>query len=489
MKKNPLFFHFVKKTPSHLGIVRTSSTLLSVCRSFRYSIIPLLFLLFAGYGSSTRAQQREPADLGFTAPRVFTSAPAVSDVLTPERMAELRMSIRDHFFIPNPLPELAPRLHRTFTPAVGVRAEAITYATQQGMRVPAILYLPDPMPKNPNGTPQKIPAIVIICGHGGDKYSCYAYYAGIAFARGGAAVLTYDQAGEGERSRNRTSGTREHDQLRGSIDIAPDIAARHLLGLFLTDVRQAVSYLYTRPEIDLTRIAAAGQSLGAFILSFAGAIETRLNVTILTGGGNIDENGGYWETIAKPMCCSLPYQSLRYLGDRPSLLYALQADRGPTLIWNGREDDICNLFDTQEPYFDDLRARVAALLAPESPKQDNIFVYNFAPSPAGHRPYFITKQPVLWLHKQNYFPNWTETQIANMPEITIMNWAAQTGYPIDGSYKVELHGGGTMAIDVGVPGVNRDQLDVFTPAEWEVVKDTYTFDAWLKKIGASTSYN
>ena len=453
------------------------------------SIIPLLFLLLTGYGSSTRAQQREPADLGFTAPRVFSSAPASSNILTPERMAELRASICDHFFIPNPLPELSPKIHRTFSPAAGVRAEAITYATQQGMRVPAILYLPDTMPKNPDGTPQKIPAVIIVNGHGGDKYSWYAYYTGISFARGGAAVITYDAAGEGERSRNRTSGTREHDLIRGSIDVAPDITARHLYGLFLTDVRQAVSYLYTRPEIDTAHIAAVGYSLGAFILFVAGAIETRLNVTILTGGGNIDGNGGYWETIAKPMCCSLPYQSLRYLGDRPALLYAMQADRGPTLIWNGREDDICNLIDTQEPFFDDLRARVTTLLAPDSPKQDNIFFYVFAPSPAGHRPYFITKPLIRWLHQQIHFPNWTEFQIDAMPETRIMNWSTQTDYPIDRLYATEKHEGGTMAIDVGVPAITRNQLDVFTLSEWEMVKDTYTFDAWLKKIGSSTSYN
>ena len=416
----------------------------------------------------------------------FTAATQTT-VLTPARMAELRASIRDHFFVPYPLPELAPRCHRTFSPAVGVRAEAITYATQYGMRIPAILYLPDPLPKNPDGTPQKIPAIVIVSGHGGDKYSSYSYYAGVAFARGGAAVLTYDQAGEGERSRNRISGTREHDSLRGSIDIAPDIAARRLLGLFLTDVRQAVSYLCTRPEIDPARMAAAGHSMGSFILSIAGAIETRLHATIMTGGGNLDGNGGYWET-SKPMCQALPYQSLRYLGDRPALIYAMQADRGPALIWNGREDTPM-FSNTLEPYFDDLHARVAALLAPNSPKRDNIFVYGFTPSPAGHRPYFITKPPVLWLHKQIHFPNWTESQIAAMPEIQLMSWAAQTAYPLAASYRSELNGGGTMAIDVGVPAITRDQLDVFTPAEWETVKDTYTFDAWLKIIGAATSYN
>ena len=430
--------------------------------------------------------RNEPADIGFTVPpRLFSSAPA-SETLTPERMNELRASIRAHFFIPNPLPELAPRQHRTFSPATGVRAEAITYGTQYGMRVPAILYLPDPMPKNPDGTPLKIPAFIVVNGHGGDKYCWYSYYAGIAFSRGGAAVLTFDPAGEGERSRNRASGTREHDYLRGSPDVAPDIAARHLFGLFLTDVQQAVSYLCSRPEIDPARIAAAGYSLGSFIMSIAGAIETRIHAAIMTGGGNLDGNGGYWETSDKPMCQSLPYQSLRYLGDRPALIYALHAYRGPALIWNGRED-ICNIMNTQEPFFDDLRARVAALLDSNSSKRNNIFVYGFTPAPASHRPYFLTKLPVLWLHKQINFPNWTEAQIAAMPETHIMDWSEQTGYPIDRLYATEVREGGTMAIGAGVPPIAREQLDVFTPTEWEKVKDEYTFDAWLKKIGATSS--
>jgi len=419
--------------------------------------------------------------------RLYSSSPA-SDYLTVERMTELRASIGAHFFVPNPLPELAPRCHRTFSPATGVRAEAITYGTQHGMRVPAILYLSDPLPRNPDGTPRLMPAFVIVNGHGGDKYAWYSYYTGIAFARGGVAVLTFDPAGEGERSRNRTSGTREHDYLRGAPGLAPDIAARHLFGLFLTDVRQAVSYLCSRPEIDTTRIAAAGYSMGSFILSVAGAIEPRIHATILTGGGNLDGMGGYWETSDKPMCQSLPYQSLRYLGDRPAILYALHADRGPTLIWNGRED-ICNIKNTQEPFFDDLRARASALLAPDSPKQNQIFTYGFTPAPASHRPYFVTKPPVSWLHEQIRFPNWTTTDIRDMPETHIMEWSEQTGYPVDRLYATEVREGGTRAIGTDVPAIARDRLDVFTPAEWEKVKERYTFDAWLKKIGATTARN
>ena len=54
-----------------------------------------------------------------------------------------------------------------------------------------------------------IPAFIVVNGDGGDKFSWYAYYTGIVYARAGAAVLTYDPTGEGERNANRRSGTEQ----------------------------------------------------------------------------------------------------------------------------------------------------------------------------------------------------------------------------------------------------------------------------------------
>ncbi len=105
------------------------------------------------------------------------------------REQQWRKQICDNFFVPEPLPALDANTQRRFTPAPGVRAEGLTYRTQFGLLVPAILYLPDPLPA------EKIPAFIVVNGHGGDKYSWYSWYTGILFARGGAAVLTYDQIG------------------------------------------------------------------------------------------------------------------------------------------------------------------------------------------------------------------------------------------------------------------------------------------------------
>ena len=56
----------------------------------------------------------------------------------------------------------------------------------------------------------------------------------------------------------------------------------------MTDVMQAVSYLAQRPEVDPSRIAAVGYSMGSFVLGLTGAVESRLMACVLVGGGKLD---------------------------------------------------------------------------------------------------------------------------------------------------------------------------------------------------------
>ena len=382
--------------------------------------------------------------------------------LTDKRAAELRSEIRKNFFIPDPLPALRAKVHRHFEPAPGVSAEAVSYATEYRTRVPAILYLPKPLP------PGKIPAFVVINGHGGDKYSWYSYFAGITYARAGAAVLTYDQAGEGERNAKRKSGTREHDKLKGD-----SVVARLLCGLMMTDAMQAVSYLAERPEVDATRIGAGGYSLGSFVLALTGAVEPRLRACVLAGGGNLDGPDEYWDK-SKPMCQGLPYRSLTFLGDRAAVLYALHAARGPTFIFNGLADTVVNMQNTPPPFFEALRERVVKLRGNDR----NVFETSFVPA-ASHRPYFLTKPAALWLEKELDFPNWTPASIKAMPETHISEWAHQTGVFMDKLYATEEREGGLHAIGDSVPGFHREDLSVFTPDEWDDVKGAYDFETWI----------
>jgi dipeptidyl aminopeptidase/acylaminoacyl peptidase len=345
----------------------------------------------------------------------------------------------------------------------GVIAERVTYATQFGLRVPAIIY-------RPKAAAGRGPGLIIVNGHGGDKYSWYAFYSGMMYAQAGAVVVTYDPAGEGERNVSRKSGTRAHDK----VEPPPELGQR-VGGLMVTDIMQAVSYLSQRPDVDGRRIAAVGYSMGSFILSLAGAVEPRLKACVLVGGGNLDGPNGYWDN-SKPMCQANPYKALSFLGDRPAVLYALHASRGPALVYNGLADDTVKITVFGEAQFQALQHRVTALRA----SADGIFETGFVPD-AAHRPYFVTKPVARWLERHLDFPRWTDVEIAAMQETHISAWARANNVEMDRLYATELREGGTRALGTGIPRLERSDLSVFPGEEWERRKESMIHETWLRE--------
>jgi hypothetical protein len=218
-----------------------------------------------------------------------------------------------------------------------------------------------------------------------------------------------------------------------------------------------------------------GYSMGSFVLSLAGAADDRLNTCVLVGGGNLDGPGEYWDK-SKPMCQGLPYRSLAFLGDRPAAIYALHATRGPTLIFNGAADTVVNIPATDEPFFHDLRRRTAALAGSEK----NLFDYRFVDG-ISHRPFFVTRDVALWLEQKLDFPNWTPSEIVALPTTHISQWAAANSVAMDRGYVAEDREGGTPALGDGVPGLSREQLSVFTPAEWENRKRDLIYESWVER--------
>lgn len=388
----------------------------------------------------------------------------------PATAAALREKMRAALFVPAPLPPLQAEKLGEFSPAPGVIAEKICYRTEYGMLIPAVVYRPEK-------AGERRPALMVVNGHGGDKYSWYAFYSGILYARGGAVVLTYDPAGEGERNRDRKSGTRAHDHY-----VPPPEMGRRMGGLMMTDVMQGVSYLSQRADVDPARIGAMGYSMGSFVVSLAGAVETRLRVCVPTGGGNLDGPGGYWETSSKKMCQALPYQAMAFLGDRAAVIYALHALRGPTLVYNGAQDDVVGLPALGEPLLRDLRARVVKLLG----SAGQVFSYDFTPA-AGHRPYFVTKPVALWLQQQLHLPDWTEAAIKSAPETHIFEWSIAHQVAMDRGYTNELREGGTLALGKDVPNVAREKLHVFSDAQWAERKDQLVLETWIKRALAEVA--
>ncbi len=377
---------------------------------------------------------------------------------------EDRRKIKSTLFVPDPLPPLETETYGEFEPAPGVVAERVSYATGYGLRVPAIVYRPRQRPAG------GMPGMVVVNGHGGDKYSWYAFYTGILYARAGAAVLTYDPIGEGERNAQRKDGTRQHDRK-----VDPPEMARRMGGLMITDVMQAVSYLEHRPDVDPKRLAAVGYSMGSFVLGLACALDTRLNSCVLAGGGDLDGPGGYWDSSSKLMCQAIPYRSLQFLGDRPAVLYDLHAARGHTLIINGSADDVVGITKLPPDFWEDLRKRAIALHG----SSKNIFDVEFVPG-GSHRPYFVTRPAAQWLEKHLKFPNWTAVRIERMPETHISQWAAANHVFIDRLYATEAREGGTMALGNDVPAVPHDMLNALPLDHWERDKDKYVYESWVK---------
>ncbi|HEY0307487.1 MAG TPA: acetylxylan esterase [Acidobacteriaceae bacterium] len=393
-------------------------------------------------------------------------AQATSRPATPRQLEKWRSQIRQTLFIPSPLPALAPTTYSTFSPAPGVIAERISYATNYGLRIPAVIYRPE-HPTAP------MPAIVIVNGHGGDKTSWYAFYSGILYARAGAVVLTYDPMGEDERNSSRASETRIHDTVVPGSHIP-----EHLAGLMITDILQSFSYLAQRSDVDPHRIAISAYSMGSFHAVIAGALEPRLRALLLSGGGNLDGPGGYWDT-SKPMCQGGAYRALNILEDadaRGAILYALNQQHGPTLILNGTADGLITRPHTDEAFFVDLRDRTAAITG----TRKNLFETDWFPG-AGHRPNFVTRKAALWLQQQLSFPNWTVAAINALGESHISEWAARTGAHVGSGFLNELSEGGVEALSTDIPNLPRNLLQAIPEPEWQQHKQDFIWETWLER--------
>jgi dienelactone hydrolase len=401
-----------------------------------------------------------------------------AQTISPADLESLRVRANQALSIDSPLPPLATHTFASLPVNDAVRIEHVTFATQFGQRVPAIVYIPT----HPHG---KVPGIVVVNGHGGDKSSWYAVYTGLLYATAGAVVVTYDPAGEFERSVTRASETNEHDKLIPGLTHTERVG-----GLMIEDVQQAIRYAASRPEVDPSRIALLGYSMGSFhailATALAGPQLPKIRAVVLSGGGNLDGANQYWDSNPKPNCQSGPYMALDFFPDagdaRGPILYALRARSGPTLVMNGTEDSLITKFNELEPFFVGLRNRIAAVTGTRSNLPETIWYNN-----VGHRPSFMTRAAALWLHLQLHFPNWTIAQIEAFPTIRAAHWVTKTGVRISRGYQVEQKEGGIIMPDLHLPGLTREQLTAVPLGLWQKDPTLYTLPGWIPKAIASES--
>jgi dienelactone hydrolase len=426
----------------------------------RRVLVLAILIGFSTAGMAQRVTRPDPTDPAHP----FDTPPPVTVPATDAQFARWREEASAALFLPKTMPPVAARDFGSFKPMPGVVAHHVTYATQFGMRVTAIVYHPDHVKG-------KLPAVIVVAGHGGSKSTWYEVYAGLLYASAGAVVVTFDPIGEEERNSEHLADARAHDTVLPGLETPARMG-----GLMIGDVMGAVSYAVSLPEVDPKRIAVLGYSMGSFHAALAAGLDSRIRALVLSGGGDLDGNGGSWDSSSKVMCQGGPYQALNFLPDKGAILYALHQRAGETLVLNGAEDSLVAAPHHGESFFADLNTRVQSLAGPHVPKIE----YHSYPG-VGHRPSWVNRDAASWLNVKLHFPRWQNSSLESVGQTHISEWAASTGAHINHGYESEKTEGGIYALGRDFPAPTRAQLQAVPAAEWQAHQDLYTWQGWASR--------
>lgn len=228
-------------------------------------------------GTSLMAQYQ---DLSFK-PIEFALPKTKSEWLV--RQKNIRKSIREMFGnIPNspPLPEV--RVVSTENKD-GYTLQKFEFFNGADATVPGIMLIPH----NLKG---KAPAVLYHHYHGGDyahgkdelfkKNDLVQFNAAEDLVKEGYVVLAIDAYAFGERSGKGPNGPKEKGKDEELTWAKINLwKGRSYWGMMVRDDQMALSYLCSRPEVDPSRIAAVGMSMGCLRSFWLAAIDERVKVT------------------------------------------------------------------------------------------------------------------------------------------------------------------------------------------------------------------
>lgn len=154
--------------------------------------------------------------------------------------------------------------------------EKVIYESLPGFYITADVYRPN--------LPGRYPAVLMQSGHTQEgKPENQRMAANLAMK--GFVVLCFDPIGQGERVQTYS---RELDAPLSGWSVPEHIemgAQAQLIGqglsrYFIWDAKRSVDYLVSRPDVDSSRIGAAGCSGGGALTTFVGGLDPRLKVVI-----------------------------------------------------------------------------------------------------------------------------------------------------------------------------------------------------------------
>jgi dienelactone hydrolase len=223
----------------------------------------------------------------------------------------------------------------------GVKLTKILFNSQPGLVVPAIL-------AHPVGLSTPAPAAICLHGHntgkiaalGFDHSSSHSYYS-IELAQRGWVTLTLDQFGFGERygifhQRRKSS---ESDLALASL-----LLGFSSIGIRVWDVMRGVDFLLTLKMVDPTKLITIGQSGGGTTSAFAGALDDRIAIAVISG-----YFCNLFDSIFTIHHCACNYvpNLLRYA--ELSDIVGIRAPK-PTFIISGDQDHIFPQSGVQKAY-------------------------------------------------------------------------------------------------------------------------------------------
>src|SRR5437868_8574761 len=177
------------------------------------------------------------------------------------------------------LPDYNGPLHARITgriQAEGYNIEKVIFESLPGFFVTANLYRPN--------QPGRYPAILLQSGHT-QEGKAEPQLLGANLALKGFVSLAFDPIGQGEREQTYDSqvdhplagwSVNEHIQSGAQAILIGESVARY----FVWDAKRAIDYLVSRPDVDPTRLGAAGCSGGGALTTFIGALDQRLKAVV-----------------------------------------------------------------------------------------------------------------------------------------------------------------------------------------------------------------
>ncbi len=145
----------------------------------------------------------------------------------------------------------------------------ISYYSVNFKKVPGILTVPKNIKK-------PLPVIILLHGAGDSKTVDYVAYGNDFLLKNGYAVLRIDISKHGDR---------KEDEYDLSFTGKTRYWSREIITQTVFDLRRAVDFIETRPELDAKRIGYLGISLGGITGTIFCGVEKRIKVPVIVLAG------------------------------------------------------------------------------------------------------------------------------------------------------------------------------------------------------------